>query len=139
MIRSDRLIIAATTVAVVGVLLFGIVIGEYPASANVFPALAAAGVLVSGLFALREPIPEHPDGEFSWTALLWLLGVLPLIVLLGFRVGLPIYAFAYAFARGTRLPASLGVAAGVFAVVEVLFVRVLALPLSWGWLIEAAR
>lgn len=137
MIRTDRLLICGTILAVLAMVVWGMTIGGYPANANVFPAIAAGGVLVFGLLALREPPPEGGAGDVTWSAVLWLVAVLPLVYLLGFRIALPLYAFIFAIARRTSPLVSLLLAVGVAVVVEALFVRVLGLRLSWGWLAGA--
>jgi hypothetical protein len=137
-IRSDRVFILASMVCVLVLFIWGVTVGQYPFSANVFPALTSAGVVVFGLLALREGATELEGVAFSWIAVVWLLAVLPLIFLLGFRIGLPLYAFAYALARNTHPLVSLVLAAGIAAMIEILFVHVLALPLGWGWLVEKA-
>ena len=137
--RADRLIIAGTTIAVAGLTAWGFTLGDYPIEANVFPALAAAGVLLFGALAWREPLPAHDADAFSLAAMAWLAAVLPVIYLLGFRIGLPVYALIYALARRTHPVAALVLAAMIAAVVELLFVLVLKLPLGPGWLITALR
>lgn len=135
MIRTDRALIAATIVAICALVVWGMTIGDYPASANVFPALAAGGVLLFGALALREGPSSGGHDDFTWSAVLWLLAVLPLIYLLGFRIGLPLYGFVYALARRTGLVLALVVAIGIAAVIEILFVRVLGLNFQLGWLL----
>ena len=139
MMRADRWIIAGTTIVIAGLTGWGFTVGEYPLEANVFPALAAAGVLLFGALAWREPSPAHDADAFSVAAMAWLVAVLPVIYLLGFRIGLPVYALVYALARRTHPVAALVLAAVVAAVVELLFVLVLKLPLGPGWLITAWR
>ncbi|WP_060567657.1 tripartite tricarboxylate transporter TctB family protein [Aurantimonas manganoxydans] len=135
MIRSDRLLIAGTILGVCALVIWGMTIGDYPASANVFPAIAAGGVLLFGLMAMRGEPPNDDHAAITWSAILWLLAALPLIYLLGFRIGLPAYGFVYAIARRTGPFVALVVAIGIAAVIEILFVRVLSLSFHWGWLI----
>ncbi|MCQ8783053.1 tripartite tricarboxylate transporter TctB family protein [Mangrovibrevibacter kandeliae] len=134
MIRADRILIVATALLVVALVVWGMTLGEYPASANVFPAIAAGGVVVFGVLALREPPPQEGT-PLTLTAVLWLLAVLPLIYLLGFRIALPLYGLVYALARQTKPLPALALAIGIAAVVEILFVRVLGLHFDWGWLV----
>jgi Tripartite tricarboxylate transporter TctB family len=127
-----------TAVAVDLLVLWGLTIGGYPGEANLFPALSAGFLtLMAAIIVLRPPrhAPD-PDQPLHAAAVLWLGGLLAVLVLLGFRIGLPLFAVAYAGTTGARRwqAALLGVA--VSATVEILFRRILGTPLDWGWLIE---
>ena len=137
MIRSDRLLILAVIIAILAMVVWGMTLGGYPTSANVFPAIAAGGVLLFGLLALREDPPKDDDAPITLSAVLWLVAVLPLIYLFGFRIALPLYAFVFALARRTGPLVSILLALAISAVVEILFVRVLGLRFGWGWIAGA--
>ena len=135
-VRADRMLIVGATLLVLGLLAWGLTLGDYPANANVFPGLAAAAMVVFGLLALREPPPATDAAGYTWSAAFWLGAALPLIYLLGFRIGLPVYAFAYALARTVRPVPALILAAAIALTIELLFVQILHLPLDRGWLLN---
>lgn len=130
----------ATTLLVDLLVLWGMTVGDYPGEANLFPAMAAgfltlmAAIIVAGAPAVGRDGDE--DGPFRAVALWWLGGVLAVLVLLGLRFGLPLFAVAYALSTGARRGPALALGVGVSLTVEVLFHRVLSMPLDRGWILE---
>jgi hypothetical protein len=131
--------VAGMVLLVDGLVVWGIAIGGYPWTANMFPMLAATAITVFGsLVIIRPELPQDSE-PLSWQAIAWLIAILPLIYLLGFQIALPFYALLYALAkRGGPFTAIL-LAAGVALLVQIIFVQILAVPLERGWILEQLR
>jgi len=135
---------AATSGFVAGLVLladalvvWGMTAGNYPWAANVFPGLAAIAITAFGLWVIACPAAGLEEAEpLSLQAVLWVAALLPLLYLAGFRIGLPLYALVYALAKRTGVLIALALAAGVALLIEVMFVRILRVPLEEGWIVE---
>lgn len=134
---ATALFVAGTVLLVDGLLVWGMTAGNYPWAANVFPALAALAITVFGGFVIARRAADATEAEpISVEAVLWLLALLPIIYLIGFRIGLPLYALVYAIAKRTGLMVALALTAGVALLIEIMFVRILRVPLEAGWIVE---
>jgi len=140
MSRLEAILLVVCVLAIDAAVVYGMTAGRYPFSASLFPLLSAVSLTVLGLAVLlagrREPRVEEPEGEAVWplASLLWLVAVVPTVMLLGFRIGLPAYALVYARAHRQGWLGSLLLTVLVAAVVEALFVGLLRLPLPRGYL-----
>lgn len=112
-----------------------------------FPALVAAGLVITGALLLFEALatgyrnlPEEARGAYDWPAFLWVTGGLlahmALIAGIGFVLAATLLFVCVARGFGSRRPGrDLLVALSLNAVVYFLFTRVLTLGLPWGaWL-----
>ena len=61
-------------------------------------------------------------------AILWIAAVVPMVFVLGFAIGLPLYVFAYLKAHNRNWIQSTVVALCVLAIVYLFFVRILGMP-----------
>jgi hypothetical protein len=135
--RSTILFVAGLVLLVDGLVIWGLTIGNYPWAANVFPGLAALAITAFGLWVIARPAAGLEEAEpLSLEAVLWLLALLPLLYLVGFRIGLPLYALIYALAKRTGVLVALLLAAGVALLIEIMFIRILRVPLEQGWIVE---
>jgi hypothetical protein len=129
--------VAGLVLLVDGLVVWGMTVGNYPWAANVFPGLAAVTITAFGLWVIARPDAGLAEAEpLSLAAVLWLLALLPVLYLAGFRIGLPLYALVYALAKRTGALTALLLAAGVALLIEVMFVRILRVPLDQGWIVE---
>ncbi|HEX2256644.1 MAG TPA: hypothetical protein VHG92_08095 [Afifellaceae bacterium] len=120
-----------------GLVVWGMTAGGYPWAANVFPGLAALAITAFGLWVIVRPAAGLEEAEpLSLQGVLWLLALLPVLHLAGFRIGLPLYAFIYALTKRTGILVALALAAGVALLIEIMFVHVLRVPLEEGWIVE---
>ena len=141
----SRKIFAVATVALVDVaVIWGILVGGYPLGANVLPALAAATltflcvpIVWRGRGHQESSVQSRPRAAVSLSGLVWLAAFLPALYLLGFRLGLPLYALAYTASHNVRPAHSILLALSVALMVELLFVRALGLLLPAGWIIDS--
>lgn len=134
--RSTILFVAGLVLLVDGLVIWGMTAGNYPWAANVFPGLAALAITLFGGFVIARPGPTEEAEPIRLEAVGWLLALLPLLYLVGFRIGLPFYALVYALAKRTGPLVAIALAAGVALLVEIMFVRILRVPLEQGWIIE---
>lgn len=153
--QTGQKFVSAAILAVGGALALGAwLLPESPGyarvSARLFPALIAAGLLVSGAFLLghartggfRHP-PEEPRGSFNRRAFLWigagLSAHMTLIAGAGFILASAILFAAAARGLGSGRPlrdCAVGTALG--AIAYIVFTRGLALDLPWGAWIPVA-
>ena len=135
-VRSAQLFVAGMVLLVDGLVVWGMSAGGYPWAANVFPGLAALAITLFGAFVIARPGAAEEAEPISFQAVLWLAALLPLLYLVGFRIALPLYALAYTLAKRTGPLVALAMAAGVALLVEIMFVRLLRVPLEEGWIVE---
>lgn len=134
--RSTIFFVAGMVLLVDGLVVWGMTAANYPWAANVFPGLAALAISLFGAFVIARPGSAGEAEPISLEAVLWLMALLPLVYLIGFRIGLPLYALVYALAKRTGPLIALALAAGVALMVEIMFVRILRVPLEQGWIVE---
>ena len=90
--------------------------------------------LIQGRLLAPETEGQGEDEETPLTfrealpTLLWITAILPLVFVLGFSIGLPLYVFAYLKAHGRSWVQSTVMALSVLAIVYLFFVRVLGMP-----------
>lgn len=136
-------IVIAAVLLVDGLVLWGIAVEGYRAAANLMPAAVAVAVTLlcipivwRGRREGREDEPGAGTLVVSGSGLVWLVALAPVVFLLGFRLGLPIYAFVYAVGHGIRLAKATVLAMVVASTIEGLFVYALGVLLPTGWLID---
>jgi hypothetical protein len=134
---STILFVAGLVLLVDGLVVWGMTAGNYPWAANVFPGLAAAAITAFGLWAIARPAAGLEEAQpLSLEAVLWIVALLPILYVAGFRVGLPLYALIYALAKRTGILVALALTAAVALLIEIMFVRILRVPLEEGWIVE---
>jgi len=138
MTRLEAILLVVCLLVVDAAVVYGMTAANYPFSASLFPLLSAVSLTALGLAILwagRHGPAAEAEAEAVWplASLLWLVAIVPTVVLLGFRLGLPLYALAYARAHRQGWLGSLLLTALVVAVVEALFVGLLRLPLPRGF------
>jgi hypothetical protein len=137
-------------------------IWDAPLRARQFPLLVATPMLFVALYQLAadlrpgRPSAETPrlsgeddqaaDGDIPpepiarvdmWRAVAWFVGFFVGVWALGFPLAIPLYTFLYLRAAGERLALSLGPALAAWGFFELLFVRLLHIPLFTGQLLRA--
>lgn len=129
---------------------FVITASGYSAKARFVPLVIGIPALVLAAYQLqsdwRKPVKSESDLEGANNSEktrrelgsgLWVVGCFVLIWLVGFTIGLPVYAYAYAKVRGKEgWLISLVPAAIAFLVLWVLFVNFLHIPLYQGILFD---
>ena len=65
----------------------------------------------------------------AWPGMMWVLAIVPIVFLLGYVIGLPLYVFAYLKAHGQGWFLSGVLSLGTLAVVYLGFVKLLGVPL----------
>lgn len=142
---AERLFPAAVLVFVAAVLGLGFVVYDYSATVMRFPVVVGGvtGVLcvlrIAAAVRRRAAPPADaraPAPPALGRAVLWLVGILPAVYLLGYLAGLPVYLFLYARAHGEGWAMAGGLALACLAVVYGVFMNLLAVPLPvqpLGW------
>lgn len=139
---ADRLFITAILLFAATFLLLGLFHFEYPWPLLRFPfgiGVAIITLCLADLFigARRTDEPSENAGVVQTTitsreavrGMLWVLGVLPAIYLLGYAAGLSLYILVALKFRGHGWLVAIVTAAGGFAVTYFLFIVTLGVPL----------
>jgi hypothetical protein len=142
MSRTDRGFTIFILLFVLSFLGLGALHYGYEWSVFRFPVLVGlvAGLLCLGNLAQSRrrtrtvPAADRAKDDTSltfreaWPAMLWIATIVPIVFVLGFAIGLPLYVFAYLKAHKRSWIQSAMVALCVLAVVYLFFVRVLGMP-----------
>jgi hypothetical protein len=143
MSRTDRGFTIFILLFILGFLGLGALHYSYEWSVFRFPVLVGlvACLLCLGNLAQSRrltrtaPTPADPaknDAPLTFReallAMLWIAAIVPMVFVLGFAIGLPLYVFAYLKAHKRSWIQSAMVALCVLAVVYLFFVRVLGMP-----------
>lgn len=136
--------VVATVALVDLAVIWGIFVGGYPLGANVLPALAAATMTLlcipivwGGRGYQDRAAKSQPSAAVSLPGVAWMAAFLPVVYLLGFRLGLPLYALTYAASHNVKPAHSILLSLSVSMMVEILFVRALGLLLPSGWILDS--
>lgn len=141
MTRARNVLVVVVAVLLDGLVVWGIVAEGYRAGANLLPAAVALAMTLLCV-PITWPDPTRRRQERSGTrasivsasGLVWLALLALAVLLLGFRLGLPVYASAYAVFQGIRPARAIILGLIVASAIEGVFVRTLGLPLPTGWI-----
>ena len=145
--KRFELIFPVVVFAFLGVLLLlGAFVFDYGPVVMRFPYIVGGFTMVMSIVVFvierragaapepSEPTTETPDQERHTprqllVAGLWLIGILPVVYLCGYLVGIPLYLLAYLRAHGEGWLLSLAISLAMLALIYFVFLKILLVPL----------